>query len=149
MRVKLKKAGDQSDFALGKSPHHKWGFETKQRIENMITQGAGYQELYDYIQNQGLDWPRESPEDETLQAGASQAETPQPVTSQARDTRQARDPRRWSEREEIILAKSRAEGLSYRQISKRLPGRTAVACEVRWSGRPKKERDRLMRLASV
>lgn len=139
MRVKLKKAGDQSEFALGKSPHHKWGFETKQRIENMITRGAGYQELYDYIQNQGLDWPRESPEDET----------PQPVTSQARDTRQARDPRRWSEREEIILAKSRAEGLSSRQISKRLPGRTAVACEVRWSGRPKKERDRLMRLASV
>lgn len=68
MRVKSKKAGYQSDFALGKSPHPKWGFETKQRIENMIIRGVGYQELYDYIQNQGLDWPRESPEDETLQS---------------------------------------------------------------------------------
>lgn len=140
IRISRKEAGDKSAFALGKVQRPIWGLETERTIVDMVTRGVSSQELMEYLKDQGTRRP-----DKTLHAGALQTvETLE--ESEERSTRKF-TPRTWSQKEEIILVTSRAADLTFREISKRLPGRSRDACSGHWTSLSPEKRARLMQLS--
>lgn len=138
IRASRKEAGDESAFASGKARHPIWGLETDRTIDDMIFRGASSQELTQYLKNQGI-----KSSDDT-QAGSLQ-------TVETLEERSSKKfgPSGWSEREDIILVKFRAEGLAWHEVSERLPGRTFAACANRWTKISQEKRDRLMQVSEV